>query len=224
MKSSLFIQKIKNRVAYSYNAYIKRDPVTLALRRWFQDKGDARLRLDYPLNKHSIVFDVGGYEGEWTAQIAQRYDPLIYIFEPIPIFYEKINQRFFGRSKIRTFNFGLLDKSCNESMYCSMDGSSLFRTADQRIIVQLKDIVTFVDSENINCIDLIKINIEGSEYPLLQHMLSTGLVKKCKNIQVQFHLISPDDPRRRQQIRAGLEQTHYLTYDYTFVWENWRRK
>jgi hypothetical protein len=29
---------------------------------------------------------------------------------------------------------------------------------------------------------------------------------------------------RRNNIREKLSETHTLTYDYTFVWENWEKK
>ena len=44
-----------------------------AIQRWFRDKGDQTLRLNYDLNEHSVVFDLGGYEGQWSADIFQRY-------------------------------------------------------------------------------------------------------------------------------------------------------
>jgi hypothetical protein len=71
---------------------------------------------------------------------------------------------------------------------------------------------------------LIKLNIEGGEYPLLTRMINTDIVEKCRDIQVQFHNCVPDAEAMRLQIRNALSRTHFLTYDYPFVWENWRRK
>ena len=31
--------------------------------RWFADRGDQTLRLDYDLNENSVVLDLGGYHG-----------------------------------------------------------------------------------------------------------------------------------------------------------------
>ena len=33
--------------------------------RWFADDGDNTLRLNYPLDENSVVFDVGAYKGAW---------------------------------------------------------------------------------------------------------------------------------------------------------------
>ena len=40
---------------------------------WFAVKGDQTLRLNYPLNKDSVVFDLGGYKGEFAADIYNKY-------------------------------------------------------------------------------------------------------------------------------------------------------
>jgi hypothetical protein len=49
-------------------------------------------------------------------------------------------------------------------------------------------------------------------------------VRQIENIQVQFHDFVPDAEGRMQRIQEKLAQTHELTYQYLFVWENWRRR
>lgn len=40
---------------------VLRDKFLLEVKRWFCDRGDETLRLTYPLDKNSIVWDVGGF-------------------------------------------------------------------------------------------------------------------------------------------------------------------
>ena len=61
---------------------------------WFELNGDKTLRLDYSLNDESLVFDLGGYEGEWSADIFCKYGSNIYVFEPNKDFYNNIVQKF----------------------------------------------------------------------------------------------------------------------------------
>ena len=68
----------------------------------------------------------------------------------------------------------------------------------------------------------MKINIEGGEYELLEYLLDTGLATQIINYQVQFHDFVPDAEARMTAIRERLSQTHTLTYQYEFVWGNWR--
>lgn len=38
------------------------------------------LRYNYDLNEDSVVFDLGGYKGEWTEKIFSKYRCYIYVF------------------------------------------------------------------------------------------------------------------------------------------------
>lgn len=82
----------------------------------------------------------------------------------------------------------------------------------------------FIHENGIRVIDLMKINIEGGEQDLWEHTIDNGYVERIKNIQVQFHDFVPTSEHCMQNIQASLSQTHYLTYQYPFVWENWRIK
>ena len=65
-------------------------------------------------------------------------------------------------------------------------------------------------------------SFEGGEFDLLPRLIETGLIRNCQNVQVQFHAWVPNAVEKRLQIRRSLLQTHAITYDYPFVWENWR--
>ena len=73
-------------------------------------------------------------------------------------------------------------------------------------------------------IDLIKINIEGGEYDLLDHILEIGFVENIENLQIQFHNFVENSDSRMETIQTKLSQTHKPTYQYKYVWENWKRK
>lgn len=77
---------------------------------------------------------------------------------------------------------------------------------------------------NIKHIDLIKINIEGGEYDLLEHLLDANFVEQIENLQIQFHDFVENASARMKKIQNRLEKTHYLTYHYPFVWDNWTLK
>jgi hypothetical protein len=53
---------------------------------WFNDRGDQTHRLNYELDANSVVFDLGGYEGEWARDIYCLYGSFIYIFEPYQVY------------------------------------------------------------------------------------------------------------------------------------------
>lgn len=91
--------------------------------RWKLVNGDKSLRINYPLNSNSVAFDVGGYVGNWSSDIYQKYRCYIYAFEPIPEYYRVMKKalstckknsciklRFSRKNKIYYSPFG---KRCN---------------------------------------------------------------------------------------------------------------
>ncbi len=77
------------------------------VKQWRKDKGDEVLRLDYDLNQESIVLDVGGFQGKWASDLYSKYNPKVFIFEPVNDFFNQINQRFSKKNNIKVFDFGL---------------------------------------------------------------------------------------------------------------------
>jgi FkbM family methyltransferase len=194
-----------------------------SLQKWFGDNGDKTHRLNYELNENSLVFDLGGFEGGWSYDIVQKFNCNVYVFEPVKIYYEKIVDRFKDNIKVRVFNIGLSNKNEFVDIFYNGDSSSMvFKTSTVEKI-KIKNICDFLDDNNINKIDLIKINIEGAEFDLLDEVIERGYQTKFDNIQVQFHKMFNDCYERRDAIRKKLSETHHLTYDYKFVWENWKK-
>ncbi len=188
---------------------------------WFRDKGDKTHRLNYDLTETSVVFDLGGYEGQWASDIFSMYRCEIHVFEPVAHFAQSIQQRFRHNSKIQVYGFGLGCKDADVEMRLAADGSSTFQSAGKITAAKLFDVVDFLRGHGITNIDLMKINIEGGEYDLLERLIAAGVIYRVKNIQVQFHDFVPNAALRMRQIQDALSRTHRLTYQYEFVWENW---
>lgn len=199
-------------------------PRQKAILAWQLDRGDKTLRLDYDLDDKSLVFDLGGYEGQWTSDIFSRYCCKVHIFEPVSAYSNQINKRFSKNNNIIVHNFGLANETATRSISLMEDGSSLFKTGTQLEQIQLKNATEFIVSNQITKIDLMKINIEGAEYDLLEHIVKTGVINRIVNIQVQFHDFVPQADERIENIYRKLRETHYLTYQYRFVWDNWKLK
>ena len=191
---------------------------------WFRDNGDTTHRLNYDLNEDSIVFDLGGYEGEWAGDIFCMYGCTVYIFEPYETYFENIKSKFLHNKKISVFQFGLSKNSQTSKLAIANNSSSIFIESENSVDIKLVSANEFFNQHPIDIIHLMKINIEGGEYDLLEHLIETGDIKKIKNIQVQFHDFVPDAERRMKAIQGNIKKTHELTYQYEFVWENWKLK
>ena len=192
-------------------------------KRWFAIDGDNTRRLTYSLSSESIVFDLGGYKGDFAHEISKAYGCFVYLYEPVEKFHSFAVERFAAQPKVYCMKYGLSDEA-GEFKITDDDNSSSVVTAgqdDTLETVQIKAFSTEVDDLNIQSIDLLKINVEGSEFSILPHLVESGCIKKVKNIQVQFHHFVPDAYRRRREIQKMLSMTHDLEWCYPFVWESW---
>lgn len=218
------IRKIKQKTKYLYRRYILRDVFKAEVRRWQEDDGDRTLRLSYDLNKQSVVFDLGGYIGDFASQIYNKHGSNVYLFEPSKPFFEKSRARFGRNDKVRSFNFGLSDTNGQFSLSDEADGSSLKNdtgTGETVFVRRFKDVF---DELKIERIDLLKINIEGGEYDVIPHLIDTGLIERVNHIQVQFHNFIPGAAEKRDAIVKALQRTHTRDWCYIFVWESWSLK
>lgn len=191
---------------------------------WNNIDGDNSLRLNYNLNSRSVVYDVGGYEGGWAEDIYKKYKCNIEIFEPVKKFAEHIEKKFASNPKVHTHRFGLAEKKYHTVIKLDGASSTTHKTVKRGEKIQMLKAKDFIEEQSHKKIDLIKVNIEGGEYPLLEHLIQTGLIKKINNIQVQFHAFVPGAAKKRQELQKNLSNTHYLTYSYPWLWDNWRRR
>jgi len=208
-----FLRKPTNNVELS--------PEEIRVLPWIRDNGDKTHRLQYDLHEHSLVLDLGGYEGQWASDIFSMYCCQIHIFEPVPKYVQNIKQRFERNSHIHVHQFGLSNTDAITAVAVTGDSSSCYKHGEETVSIQLVMASKFFEKNKISNVDLMKINIEGGEYDLLDHLISTQLVKNIRNLQIQFHDFFPDAEERMKKIQSELERTHKLTYQYEFVWENW---
>lgn len=159
------------------------------------------------LKKESIIFDIGAHHGETVKKYFSFLKiKKIYSFEPSKKNFEVLKKlkKKFGKS-LEIFNVALSDK--NSSLYLNIPNETssstinklntssryykrkkffLFgnlKTKKEKIKVIKLD--NFVKKNNINCIDLIKIDTEGYEYFVLRGFKKN--IKNCKFIKFEHH-------------------------------------
>ena len=75
----ILIFRIKLFYKWFYAFYIEKDRTIVERTKWYRDKGDENLRLEYNLYEDSIVFDVGGYVGDFAEKISKKFGCKIYL-------------------------------------------------------------------------------------------------------------------------------------------------
>jgi hypothetical protein len=122
--------------------------------------------------------------------------------------------------------FGLGAKNQEILINLQDDGSSFVKKSEgsSSEVARIISIQDFLEQHTIPQIDLLKVNIEGGEFELLDSLLETGLIQLVEHLQVQFHLFVPGAIQWRKSLRKRISITHELTYDYYFIWENWKKR
>lgn len=183
-----------------------------SLDKWYS-KNLEHLRYDYPLLVSDTVIDVGAFQGEFSEEIYKRYRCNIVAVEPSEYIGGLLNAVIIN--KAAGTHDGLLQFG-GRSYY-----ASVFEPPDHEYpCFDINELL-----KQYERIALLKINIEGAEYDLLNHIINHGCHQRVKNIQVQFHQVAGVPYERwYSEISNKLSLTHELTWYYPFCWENWRLK
>ena len=197
----------------AYNAY----------RQWKRDKMEAKRYAFEGIGPESVVFDVGGFEGNWAQDIFDRYGATVHVFEPHPAFATALEQRFADNPKIIVHAFALGSEAGQLHLSDDGDASSAVNDVTNAVTGEVRAVADFMTDFEPRTVDLMKINIEGGEYDLLPALAASGDLDRFGIIQVQFHQFRESDDALRDSAREQLAQTHSQAWCYHFVWEEWHR-
>lgn len=218
--------KLKLLLKQFYHRFVSGNRRLASYYRWRRHDGDATRRYSYELNENSLVVDAGGFRGDFAAEIYRRFGCTVIVFEPVVEYYEQIKDRFKHVARILAEPKGLSDRS--QECLISVSGSSSSRytaTNDETntVRVEMTTLDDYLSDHQIEQVDLLKLNIEGGEYDVIDSLLRTGSIKHVTDIQIQFHDFVDGADRRRERLQRELSKTHTKTWDYPFVWESWHR-
>lgn len=198
---------------------MKNDPYGLFLR----SGGDELLVSNLNIDTDCWVIDFGGFRGEWTAKILNRYQVKCLVVEPVPAYAKVISDRFKDRSDVRVMPFLFGRSEGTQVLYLAEDATGSFAQGLPVIVEQLP-ISRLMESIDQETVGAASINIEGGEYQLLEMLLESNEVSRFKTLLIQFHKTDCYSPERYLELQLGLAESHNLTWDYPFIWQRWDKK
>lgn len=198
--------------------------MTDSITTWREKDGDNTYALDWPIDEDSKVWEIGGYEGRWAAQIAEKFDPTIHIFEPQDWAYKKLSNRFWDNEKVFIYPWGLwIDDAHLPLHHYETDGASLMNEGGLSQDCVFRDLYDTLKAEPKD-IDVALMNIEGAEFILIPYMVGLGLMKRFRYFWCQFHTFADPSGRRKGEIYNGLQLTHKVIWDFYPTAVAWERK
>lgn len=191
--------------------------------------------IDVDLPPDGVVLDVGAFEGEWTQRILDRVAAVgpasvrLHAFEPVPVAVRAFRANVGDHPSVALHPFGLGGSDRVEALSISGLGSSIFQDGSDPASlavrdVDLRDVDAVLTELGVEHVDLIKINIEGGEFELIDRLYEQGWLARTDTVIVQFHEFGPSAYRGRRRNRRQLAQTHDCAWSYPWVYERWDRR
>jgi FkbM family methyltransferase len=181
---------------------------------------------DHAIGPDSVVLDVGAFIGDWSEKISTRYGSVIHAFEPGPSALRQMAERLDDHPNVHQHPYGLGRRDETASLALSGPGSTIYADSGTygTVEVPIRDAVAVLDELGLDHVDLLKVNIEGGEYDLIDRLDEAGWLPRIDLLMVQFHEFHPKAYRRRRHNRRSLARTHEQVWDYPWIWEYWRRR
>ena len=189
---------IKERLSY-YNKLIRRKEVwahTQTKREcvWLGNKNAGFYVVPELLSSSSIVYSFGvGEDISFDEELIKRFGCSVFAFDPTPKSIDFIN----SKGTITNFTFfsvgisnydGIADffmPANPNHVSCSVFQTNSNAAEQQKISVPVKRFSTIVNELKHDSIDLLKMDIEGSEYDVIDNILSSGV--NIKQLAVELH-------------------------------------
>lgn len=186
------------------------------------------INLEFQCDPGELIVDCGANVGDVTSLFA-RAGATVYAFEPNSLCFSILERRFSLMPRVRCFHLGVMDRKATltlntpkahgvwdalESTISSTfipEGMQLDSGTIQRNDVECIDLNEFILSLSSR-IRLLKLDIEGSEIPVLNHLIDRGTMELIDLAVVETHekqmphLLRATEQLRERIKTEGLEQ------------------
>jgi FkbM family methyltransferase len=146
-----------------------------------------------PLGPESVVLDLGAYEGEFSREVSHRTGARAVAVEANPIMFE----RAYRSDRVEKLQLAVGDREGRVSLYLGSNplGTSLFSghpgASEQAVVVPATTLAKLISDHCGGRLDLLKVNIEGAEIPMLG-CAEDRTLQSIGQITIQFHDFLPE--------------------------------
>jgi FkbM family methyltransferase len=150
-----------------------------------------------------VIFDAGAHHGQTALTYYALFpDAEIFSFEPFPASYEQLKANTAAHSQLKAYNLALGNASGYATFHvnASSQTNSLLQTDEggaatwgenllntvQTISVEAITIDDFVNREQVACIDILKLDTQGTEYQIIEGAAQTIAANKIKLIYTEI--------------------------------------
>ena len=150
----------------------------------------------------NVIFDIGANRGDTVLKYAELFpNATNYAFEPFPKSFLKLQENTKDNFRIKNFQLGISENSGETVFYSNFneDTNSLLRSSEiglssdvqvknlTSIIINTTTIDKFCNENNIESIDILKMDIQGGELLALKGAVNLLKQKKVKLIYIETY-------------------------------------
>jgi FkbM family methyltransferase len=152
-----------------------------------------------------VIFDAGACVGAFIDYCLKEYEsPRIYAFEPLKVNFNYLQEKYTDSPNVTVVNFAVSDRGGTANLYkkkyangkgfdfagnegCSLIPRKSNVSSDVFEVVNLISLPDFMQSNGIEEVDILKLDVEGNEYVILNDLLESGGYKRFKKIMYEDH-------------------------------------
>lgn len=184
---------------------------------FFGIKTEPREALYGLISNSKVIFDVGANIGETTLNIAKlcNIDCFLHSFEPDKYCFEKLKNNVGLNSfkNIKLNPFGLGEKEADYLLITptkdNRGGNRIVLNSHEKPNIHIKRLDDYINQNNINKVDLIKIDVEGFELKVLKGG------ENCIEMHRPRLFIEVNDSNLKQQGNSAEELIKFLELYYS---------
>ena len=143
-----------------------------------------------------IIIDVGANVGFFSLNMFTQFeDARVYAFEPIPFNFQQLSKYkdLYPQYEWKIYNEAVANHEEGFVLYSvTVNGFTTMASLEksegkvEEMFVSTTKLESLMEKEGIDSITLLKLDCEGSEYPIL-YDLSTEVLSRIKNLSIETH-------------------------------------
>lgn len=177
--------------------------------------------LPHLVKKESVVYSVGlGEDVSWDQELIEKHGCMVFGFDPTPkssVFVEaQLNDgklqkdKFFYTGEGIAVDKGHISFALPENPdYVSMRAGA-GDLGGGTVDLPVNSVENWMHANGHETLDILKLDVEGSEYPLLESWISRGFFP-VRQLLVEFHhrFLSDEEKHRHEEVLSGLKNAGF---------------
>jgi FkbM family methyltransferase len=144
-----------------------------------------------------IVVDLGGNIGLFAAYALSKGASKVYTVEPFPTYVNYLHENLEQfKDKVEIIPVAISDTVGHTTLNINFQNNTILNDVykelnwennDESVTVEKIDLITLSERNDIDIINYLKVDIEGSEYLLFKGLTGKFLSKKVEKIAIEYH-------------------------------------